>query len=496
MVYTGALAAAATALLLVSPATAAGLYPKSSAVLQVDAKNYDRLIAKSNYTSIVEFYAPWCGHCKNLQPAYENAAKKLAGLAKVAAVNCDEDINKQFCGSMGVQGFPTLKIVKPGKKFGKPIVEDYQGAREAKPIIEAVSAKIANHVSKVTDKELDAFMAENVDTHKAILFTEKGTTSSLLKAIAIDFLGGIKVAQIRSKEARAVGMFNVEKFPTIVLIPAGNGASATTYDGELKKDDIVKFLSSVHPPNPDPAPAKGKASKEKKEKKAEKKSEKKADKKAAKKAEEEFEEASSSQMESEASEAAASATAETLEEASKPTESPSPEVEHEKPVVLTPPIPVITSETELADACLTPKSGTCVLAFTSAKGGDISVQSVESLAEVAFKYQNSKHAIFPFYAVAEEITGTTELKTALGLTNDVDVVAINAKRGWMRKYSGEVYTQEAIEMWIDSIRMGEGEKQILPGILIGKTPEQVAQTKTIQVEATEPTETVSVKDEL
>ncbi|OBT84197.1 hypothetical protein VE02_06589 [Pseudogymnoascus sp. 03VT05] len=484
MVYTGALAAAATALLLTSPATAAGLYPKSSAVLQVDAKNYDRLIAKSNYTSIVEFYAPWCGHCKSLQPAYENAAKKLAGLAKVAAVNCDEDINKQFCGSMGVQGFPTLKIVKPGKKFGKPIVEDYQGAREAKPIVEAVSAKIANHVSKVTDKELDAFMAENVDTHKAILFTEKGSTSSLLKAIAIDFLGGIKVAQIRSKEARAVEMFSIEKFPTIVLLPAGNGASASTYDGELKKDDIVKFLSSVHPPNPDPAPARAKASKEKK---TEKKSEKKADKKAAKKAEEEFEEASSSQKESEAS-------AEASEEASEPTESPSAEAE--KPVVLTPPIPVITSEVELADACLTPKSGTCVLAFTSAKGGDVSVQSIESLAEVAFKYQNSKHAIFPFYAVAEEVTGMSELKSALGLTNDVDVVAINAKRGWMRKYSGDVYTHEAIEMWIDSIRMGEGEKQVLPGILIGKTPEQVAQTTTIQVEETEPKETVSVKDEL
>lgn len=383
---------------------------------------------------------------------------------------------------MGVQGFPTLKIIKPGKKLGKPVVEDYQGAREAKPIIEAVSSKISNHVAKVTDKDLDAFMAENVDTHKAILFTDKGTTSSLLKAIAIDFLGGIKVAQIRSKEARAVEMFGVEKFPTIVLLPAGNGAAATTYDGELKKDDIVKFLSSVHPPNPDPAPAKGKAPKEKKsEKKSEKKEEKKEDKKAAKKAEEEFEEASSSQKESEAS-----------EEASKPTESP----EVEKPVVLTPPIPVITSEAELADACLTPKSGTCVLAFTSAKGGDVSVQSVESLAEVAFKYHNSKHAIFPFYAVAEEIAASTELKTALGLTNDVDIVAINAKRGWMRKYSGDMYTLEAIEMWIDSIRMGEGEKQVLPGILIGKTPEQVAQTTTIQVEATEPTETVSVKDEL
>ena len=69
-----------------------------------------------------------------MQPAYEKAAKSLTGLAKVAAVNCDDESNKPFCGRMGVQGFPTLKIVKPGKKPGKPIVEDYQGARSAKAI--------------------------------------------------------------------------------------------------------------------------------------------------------------------------------------------------------------------------------------------------------------------------------------------------------------------------------------------------------------------------
>lgn len=45
--------------LLPSSASAAGLYLKTSPVLQVDASNYDRLITKSNYTSIVEFYAPW-----------------------------------------------------------------------------------------------------------------------------------------------------------------------------------------------------------------------------------------------------------------------------------------------------------------------------------------------------------------------------------------------------------------------------------------------------
>ncbi|KAJ6786606.1 hypothetical protein PWT90_11280 [Aphanocladium album] len=104
---------------------------------------------------IVEFYAPWCGHCKNLQPAYEKAARNLEGLAKVAAVDCDEEANKQFCGSMGVQGFPTLKIVRPGKKAGRPVIEDYNGGRTASAISEAVTAKINKYVSQAGEPNPD-----------------------------------------------------------------------------------------------------------------------------------------------------------------------------------------------------------------------------------------------------------------------------------------------------------------------------------------------------
>jgi hypothetical protein len=52
MVHAKALTAAAAALLLALPCSAGGLYAKNSPVLQVDAKNYDRLIAKSNHTSV------------------------------------------------------------------------------------------------------------------------------------------------------------------------------------------------------------------------------------------------------------------------------------------------------------------------------------------------------------------------------------------------------------------------------------------------------------
>ena len=52
MGYTGVLTAVTAALLLALPTSADGIYTKSSPVLQIDARNYDKLIARSNHTSV------------------------------------------------------------------------------------------------------------------------------------------------------------------------------------------------------------------------------------------------------------------------------------------------------------------------------------------------------------------------------------------------------------------------------------------------------------
>ncbi len=93
---------------------------------------------------------------------------------------------------MDVKGFPTLKIVKPAKKPGnRGIVEDYNGPRESKGIVEAVKAAIPNNVKRITDKGLSAWLEEGGDAPRAILFSNKGTTGALIKVIASEFLGRI-----------------------------------------------------------------------------------------------------------------------------------------------------------------------------------------------------------------------------------------------------------------------------------------------------------------
>lgn len=439
---------------------------------------------------IVEFYAPWCGHCKNLQPAYEKAAKNLAGLAKVAAIDCDAEENKPFCGQMGVKGFPTLKIVKPGKTPGRPIVEDYNGPRTAKGIVDEVIGKIPNLVKKVEDKSLEAWLAEGNDSAKAILFTDKGKTSALIKSVAIEFKGGIQVAQIRDKEKASVELFGITKFPTLLLLPGGKEAEGIVYDGEMKKEAMVKFLSQAAAPNPDPAPAKVKVSKSKDSKKDTKKVSK--DKK-------EFEKASKSHASEEATEAAASGTAETI--IPEATESPSPEVEAEKPIVLpepAPPIEILQDAEQLEATCLGLKTGTCILALLPSFPDEVAGTAIGALSEIAHRHKSHKRTMFPFYVLPSKNPGYEKIRTAMNLGEGLEIIAINGRRRWWKPLpiSGDKVTdadvsEATLENWFDSIRLGDGVKQKLPIDLLPVEPveetveDTVEETKVEEVE-TEP----------
>jgi len=453
--------AALTAALASMPSAQAAMYTKSSPVLQVNARTFDSLIAKSNHTSIVEFYAPWCGHCQNLKPAYEKAASNLEGLAKVAAVDCDDDANKQLCAAQGVQGFPTIKTFRPGKKPGRPVVEDYKGPRTATSITEEVVNKINNHVTKLTDKDVDAFV--EAEGAKALLFTDKGTTSALLRSIAIDFLDVIKVGQIRNKEKSAVEKFGIEKFPTLVLIP-GAGAEPVVYSGELKKGDMVDFLKQAGEPNPDPAPAKSKG--DKKKKKGEEKSS------SSKPAEEQSSTTTTAEPETSPEPSTADATA-----------------EEAAPSVI--PITTISSYDQLVEHCFQPKSHTCLLANVPSDASETGDKAIATLSELNTKYiRNKRHAI-PSYAVPADVEGTSALRTALDLKGDVEIIALNARRQWWRQYEGD-FSVESVEAWLDGIRLGQGDKKILPKTLVSKAKtssvvEEATSEETKATEATDPT---------
>jgi protein disulfide-isomerase A6 len=365
---------------------------------------------------------------------------------------------------MGVQGFPTLKIVRPGKMQGKPTVEDYQGERSAKGIVNAVKDKVPNVVKRVNDMNLDAWLQENKDSAKAILFSEKGIVSATLRALAIDFAGLVSVAQIKKSEKAAVEKYGITEYPSLVLLPTGS-EEAIKFDGKIEKEAMVEFLSQVAPPNPDCPPAKGKKPKAKKD-------DKKASKSSSK-----FAKASASHKTADAFSAAASGKDETVEEPVVPTESPSPNLKDEdtpEPIVLPteqskPTIPVLVEAAELQALCLNEQSKTCILAILPTdESSEAAETAIASLALIHKKYDTPTSHLFPFVGVAASNPVAASLLSELSLGNNgqVHLIATHGKRAWYKKYSGSAFGKGDVEQWVDAIRMGEGKKEKLPESLL------------------------------
>lgn len=76
-------------------------------------------------TVFVKFFAPWCGHCKAMKPAWDTLMSDFEGSDSVlvADVDCIGD-GKELCNEVGVQGFPTIKFGDPSN------LEDYKGGRD------------------------------------------------------------------------------------------------------------------------------------------------------------------------------------------------------------------------------------------------------------------------------------------------------------------------------------------------------------------------------
>jgi len=127
-------------LLLISCSFASALYDAKSPILQVTDADYK---SKLKGFALLELYAPWCGHCKQLAPEWEKLGKtmKSLGVLTVAAADCDA--HKAIGAAYNLKGFPTIVATMDGK-----LVDTYTGGRTAPEIASWGMKLAAKEVSK------------------------------------------------------------------------------------------------------------------------------------------------------------------------------------------------------------------------------------------------------------------------------------------------------------------------------------------------------------
>ena len=83
------------------------------ATVAVTDATFDAEVRQSNIPVVVDFWAEWCGPCKQIGPALEELSAEMEGKVKIVKVNVDE--NPDSPAQMGVRGIPALFVFKDGE---------------------------------------------------------------------------------------------------------------------------------------------------------------------------------------------------------------------------------------------------------------------------------------------------------------------------------------------------------------------------------------------
>ncbi|XP_013866887.1 protein disulfide-isomerase A2 [Austrofundulus limnaeus] len=209
-------------------------------VMILHINNFDRALSENKFL-LVEFYAPWCGHCKQLEPIYAEAAGKLKEdeqdmrLAKVDAIE-EQKLSEEF----EVAGFPTLKLFIHGDRE-KPV--DYSGTRSVEGIIQWLKRRSgpgAAHLDSVDSAE--QFISSHNISVVGFFDSLESEEAELLKEVSFE-LTNIEFAMTAAQEV--FQKYEVKTSSVVLFKKFDDGRADFVWSEEekLDKNKLTAFIN-------------------------------------------------------------------------------------------------------------------------------------------------------------------------------------------------------------------------------------------------------------
>ncbi|KAH6759388.1 PDI-like 5-2 [Perilla frutescens var. frutescens] len=206
---------------LLSPAIAASTnqFKLDGKVLELDDSNFDAAISSFDYV-FVDFYAPWCGHCKRLAPELDKAAPVLAELKPpIVVAKVDADKYRKLGSKHDVDGYPTLKVFIHG------VPTEYFGPRKADLLVQFLTKFVAPDVAFLNSDSAIRDFIKAAGTNFPI-FIGFGLNESSISDIAVKHKKKAWFSVAKDFSEDIMSLYDFDKVPALVAIhPAYNEQS-------------------------------------------------------------------------------------------------------------------------------------------------------------------------------------------------------------------------------------------------------------------------------
>ncbi|KAM8947357.1 LOW QUALITY PROTEIN: protein disulfide-isomerase [Pelodytes ibericus] len=206
-------------------------------VLVLKKDSFEEALRDNKYL-LVKFYAPWCGHCKAMAPAYEKAAEMLKGeSSEIRLGKVDATEEAELAQEFGVRGYPTIKFFKNGDKTSP---KEYSAGREAIDIVNWLKKRTGPAATTLSD---EAAVAALVDASEvAVIGFFKDTESDLAKVFlqAAESVDDIPFGLTSSDDA--FSKYEIKK-DTIVLFKKFD-EGRNNFEGDVTKEEVLSFIKS------------------------------------------------------------------------------------------------------------------------------------------------------------------------------------------------------------------------------------------------------------
>uniref|UniRef100_A0ACD5WYT8 Uncharacterized protein n=1 Tax=Avena sativa TaxID=4498 RepID=A0ACD5WYT8_AVESA len=207
-------------------------------VVPLTAANFSSFLAARRHV-MVEFYAPWCGHCQALAPDYAAAATHLVEHnLDVALAKVDATEEAELAEAYGVQGFPTLLFFVDG------VHKEYPGERTKDAIVAWVTKKLGPGVQNVTTVDDAQKIITGDDTAILAFLHPLSGAHSYELAAASRLEDTVNFYQTTSPDVAKLFHIDPEaKRPSVVLLKKEE-EKLVVYDGEFRASAIAEFVSA------------------------------------------------------------------------------------------------------------------------------------------------------------------------------------------------------------------------------------------------------------